>query len=81
MLEIDYEELVTDTEKATRRLVEWCGVDWDPACLTFHETRRVVRTASMVQVRSPVYQHSIKRWQNYQEFLSPSILSLEEKNG
>jgi Flp pilus assembly protein TadD len=71
LLEIDYEELVADTEAAARRLVGWCGLDWDPACLDFHRTRRVVRTASMMQVRTPVYRRSVGRWKNYADHLGP----------
>ena len=53
MLEVDYESMVADPEKESRKLVAWCGLDWDPACLSFHEIRRPVRTASAAQVRQP----------------------------
>jgi hypothetical protein len=69
LLEIDYEDLVADTEATARQMVQWCGLEWDPACLAFHQTRRVVRTASMVQVRQPVYRRSVGRWKKYEMFL------------
>jgi tetratricopeptide (TPR) repeat protein len=64
-LDVDYEALVADLEGESRRIVAWCGLDWDPNCLAFHETRRPVRTASSGQVRRPLYSHSIGRWRNY----------------
>jgi tetratricopeptide (TPR) repeat protein len=77
MLEIDYEEVVADLEGAARRLVAWCGLEWDPACLAFHETKRVVRTASMTQVREPLYRRSLERWKNYRAVLGPLLKIVE----
>jgi tetratricopeptide (TPR) repeat protein len=68
-LDVDYEELVEDTEAVARRVVAWCGLDWEPGCLRFYETQRPVRTASAIQVRRPVYKSSVGRWKNYQESL------------
>jgi tetratricopeptide (TPR) repeat protein len=73
MLEIDYEEIVADLEPAARRLVAWCGLEWDPACLAFHKTKRVVRTASMNQVREPLYRRAVGHWRHYQDFLGPLL--------
>lgn len=75
-LEIDYENVVDDLEQEARRLVAFCGVDWSPSCLRFHETARPVRTASMAQVRKPLYRSSIGRWQEFREELSPLIAAL-----
>ena len=77
ILEIDYEALVHDFEPTARRLVEACGVGWDPACAKFHETRRPVRTASMTQVRQPLYQHAVGRWQHYLVPLQPLLDKLD----
>jgi tetratricopeptide (TPR) repeat protein len=66
LLEVDYEETVSDPEGVARRLVSFCGLDWDPACLAFHQNKRPVRSASFVQVRQPVYRHAVARWNNYQ---------------
>jgi hypothetical protein len=68
--EVDYEETVADLEAVARRLVTACGMEWEPACLEFHRTRRPVHTASCTQVRQPVYKSSIGRWKNYQTELA-----------
>jgi tetratricopeptide (TPR) repeat protein len=73
MLEIDYESLVTDTEPTSRRLVEFCGVDWEPGCAQFHQTERGVLTPSRWQVRQPIYRHAIGRWRNYEKHLAPLL--------
>jgi hypothetical protein len=70
MLEVDYEETVADLEGVARRLVAWCGLEWEPACLTFHEGKRPVRTASVAQVRQPLYTRSVARWRNYEGALA-----------
>jgi tetratricopeptide (TPR) repeat protein len=69
VLEVDYEETVADLEGVARRLLDWCGLDWEPACLAFHEGQRPVRTASVSQVRQPVYQRSVARWKHYESAL------------
>jgi hypothetical protein len=65
MLTVDYEALVSDIEGQSWRLIEFLGLDWDPACLNFHETQRPVTTASSWQVRQPLYQRSVGRWRHY----------------
>ncbi len=69
VLEVDYEELVADLEGVARRMLAWCGLDWEPACLAFHEVQRPVRTASVTQVRQPLYTRSVARWKRYEPFL------------
>lgn len=64
-LEVDYEEVVADTEGQARRMLEFLGLPWDAACLNFHETRRPVRTASVNQVRQPIYKTSAGRWHEH----------------
>jgi tetratricopeptide (TPR) repeat protein len=71
VLEVDYEETVADLEGVARRLVSWCGLEWEPGCLAFHEGRRPVRTASVSQVRQPIYQRSVARWKHYEQALAP----------
>ena len=61
-----------------RRLVEWCGLDWEPHCLEFHQHQRPVRTASVNQVRQPVYKTSVKRWKNYERDLAALFAKLPE---
>ncbi len=69
-LQVDYEETVADLESVARRLVAWCGLDWEAGCLAFHQTRRPIRTASVVQVRQPIYKQSAGRWKNYEKQLA-----------
>lgn len=76
MLEVDYEDLVTDFEAQARRIVAYCGLDWDPRCLDFPHTQRLVRTASARQVRQPIYATSIARWKPYQSHLAPLLTAL-----
>ena len=61
-----YEEMVEDLEGSARQLVAACGLEWHPACLEFHRTRRPVRTASAGQVRTPLYSTSVGRWRHYE---------------
>jgi Sulfotransferase family len=71
MLEVDYEQLVADPESQTRRLIEFMGLEWDQRCLQFHQTRRSVATASVQQVRQPMYGSSVQRWRRYEKHLGP----------
>lgn len=68
--EVRYERLVDDFEAEARALLTACGLDWEPACLRFHETARPVRTASVTQVRQPLYRKSLARWQHYEPVLA-----------
>jgi tetratricopeptide (TPR) repeat protein len=77
MLEVDYETLVADFEPQVRRILAYCGLDWDPACLAFHETKRPVLTASLAQVRRPIYPDSVGRAARYGELLAPLLAALE----
>jgi tetratricopeptide (TPR) repeat protein len=71
LLEIPYEELIEDQEGWTRRMLEFIGLPWDAQCLNFHQTERVVITASKWQVRQKIHSASIGRWRNYEEHLAP----------
>ena len=76
MLTVDYEDLVREPESQSRRLIEFTGLDWDDRCLNFHRHARDVRTASVWQVRQPVYQSSLARWKAYEPWLAPLRESL-----
>jgi hypothetical protein len=76
MLEVNYEQLVADQESETRKLIDWLGLEWDPACLKFHQTKRMVTTPSATQVRQPMYSRSIGRWRHYVDDLRPLIEEL-----
>ena len=65
-----YERLVFDFEGEVRRLLSYCGLPFENACLSFHENARPVRTASSEQVRQPVFKGSIEHWRHYEEWLA-----------
>jgi len=71
VLEVNYETLVGNLEAESRRLIDFLGLEWDPACLEFHKTERNVTTASLFQVRRPIYQSSIGRWRRFEAHLAP----------
>ena len=73
---LSYEGLVADQETVSRRLVEFAGLAWDPACLDFHRTQRPVMTASGAQVRQPLAKTPSQRWRNYERHLGPLIEAL-----
>ena len=77
ILDVRYEDVVNDLEGETRRIIAYCGLDWDPKCLSFYKTKRPVRTASTLQVRRPIYDSSIGRWHLYSEWLRPLLRELE----
>ena len=77
MLEIQYEHLVENFAVEARRIVAHCRLDWDDACSRFHETPRLVRTASAAQVRRPIYKSSTRRWRPEAEVLRPLMDGLE----
>jgi tetratricopeptide (TPR) repeat protein len=70
VLDVQYESVVADLEAQTRRLLDFCGLGWEDACLRFHETERAIRTASSEQVRRPIYAHAIGVWRHYENELS-----------
>ncbi|MGD0390953.1 MAG: tetratricopeptide repeat protein [Tepidisphaeraceae bacterium] len=71
MLEVQYETLVADFEGQCRRLIDFLGLPWHPACLEFHRAQTTVLTASIWQVRQPIYHSSVGRWRQYQPHLGP----------
>ena len=73
MLEVQYETVVADVEAEARRVIAHCGLEWDDACLAFHRTERPVRTASVVQVRQPIYTTSVGRWRPQGDILRPLL--------
>jgi tetratricopeptide (TPR) repeat protein len=81
MLEVEYEALVGDFEQEARRIVAYCGLDWDGLCLEFHKNERTVRTASAVQVRQPIFRSSVGRWRLYKEHLQPLLDAIGAGSG
>lgn len=68
---VDYDRFVVDPEPQIRALLAFCGLPWNPSCLSFHRARRRVETASLWQVRTPLYRHASGRWRNYARHLGP----------
>jgi len=87
MMDMRYETMVAEPEQSARKLVEFCGLDWDDRCLRFYESGRVVSTPSYDQIRQPIYKKSVARWKRYEKFLEPLKQSLgyvepaEERTG
>ena len=77
--DVDYESLVAEPEDQIRRLLDHCGMPWDPACLRFHADRSPVHTASASQVRRPIYKSSIARWRRYERHLEPLLEILDRR--
>jgi tetratricopeptide (TPR) repeat protein len=71
ILLVEYENVVADLEGQVRRLLDFCGLDFEESCLNYHETKRAVRTASSEQVRQPIYTTGVDQWTHYREFLQP----------
>ena len=76
MIEVQYEDMIADQESGSRRIIEFCGLEWDEQCMDFHNTGRYVATASYDQVRRPIYKSSVSRWKNYEEYIGPLIDAL-----
>jgi tetratricopeptide (TPR) repeat protein len=75
---VRYEDMVTDLEGEARRVLDFIGVPWDPACLAFHQSRRAARTASYAQVTEQVHTRSVNRYHRYREQLQPIVPVLRE---
>jgi tetratricopeptide (TPR) repeat protein len=76
IFELRYEELIADQEAVSRRLLEFCCLDWDERCLRFNETDRPVLTPSALQVRRPLYRSAVGRWKRYERHLKPLLEAL-----
>ena len=71
MYTLQYEDMVSDQENETRKLLDFCNLPWDEACLSFHKTERSVKTPSLAQVRRPMYKDSVELWKRYEKQLEP----------
>lgn len=71
MMDVSYEALINNQEKESRKLIAHCGLDWEEGCLNYMSEQRDVKTASLWQVRQPIYKTSLKRWSNYASHLEP----------
>lgn len=77
VLRVCYEDLVVDFENQVRRLLDYCGLPFEEACLTFYNNERTIRTPSSEQVRQPLYQSGIGQWERYAEWLEPLRKALQ----
>jgi tetratricopeptide (TPR) repeat protein len=77
-MEVHYEDIVADIETQARRLIDFIGLEWNDSCLDFHKNTRSIRTASVTQVRQPIYNSSVAKWRNYAQFLGPLLAELPE---
>lgn len=77
ILDVRYEELVSDPKAQIEKILTFCGLDWEDACLNFHDSTRQVMTASYDQVRQPLYKKSVARWKNYARHLEPVMRILD----
>lgn len=77
MLEVQYENMVDDLEAQARRIVEYCGLPWNERCLEFHTLNRPIKTASVTQVRRPIYRTSVNRAERYGDLLAPLKAALD----
>ena len=73
---VSYEAMVDDTEGEVRRLLDYCGLEFEPTCLAFHETERAVRTASSEQVRQPIFKDGTEAWKPFARYLGPLEVAL-----
>jgi tetratricopeptide (TPR) repeat protein len=73
IIEVEYEQMAREPERATRELLAALDLEWDPRCLDFHKASRKVSTASVYQVRQPVYTQSIGRWRHFEKHLTPLL--------
>ncbi len=76
MLDVQYEDVVADAETNARKIIEFVGLPWNNACLNFHTSDRPVKTASVSQVRKPIYGSSVNRWERYGDGLKPLVDAL-----
>lgn len=77
--DVEYETMISDTESTVTNLLKYCELPWNDACLSFHENTRTVRTASLNQVRKPIYKSSVEAWRRYETHLAPLEASLSGK--
>jgi tetratricopeptide (TPR) repeat protein len=71
ILRVQHEEVVSDLEGSVRRILEYCELEFEPACVEFYKTERSVRTASSEQVRQPIFRTALDQWRNYEPWLGP----------
>jgi Sulfotransferase family len=71
VLRIRHEDVVDDLEGSVRRILDFCGLEFEPGCIEFHDTERAVHSASSEQVRRPIYREGVDQWRHYEPWLGP----------
>jgi tetratricopeptide (TPR) repeat protein len=79
VLRVQHEAVVDDLEGNVRRILDFCGLDFEPACLAFHKTERTVHSASSEQVRRPIYREGVDQWRHYEPWLGPLKAALGQQ--
>lgn len=77
--DVAYEDIVADIEGQTRRMLSFCGLAWDPACLAFHQNTQPSTTASAAQVRQPLHDRSLAQWRTHERALAPLAETLRRE--
>jgi hypothetical protein len=78
VLRVMHEDVVDDLETEVRRILDFCGLPFEEACLEFHKTERSIKTPSSEQVRQPIYRTGLDYWRNYERWLDPLKSALSE---
>tara|TARA_B100000902_G_scaffold399669_1_gene471713 strand:+ start:1194 stop:2750 length:1557 start_codon:yes stop_codon:yes gene_type:complete len=79
LYQVEYEKVVENPEEEIKKMVSFCGLDWDPECLNFYQKNSIINTASLFQARKPIYKSSKKSYQNYSQFFKDFFNLLESK--
>jgi hypothetical protein len=77
ILKVQHESVVRDLEGNVRRMLDFCGLDFEPQCVEFYKTERSVRTPSSEQVRRPIFSEGLEQWRNYEPWLNPLTAALD----
>ena len=77
ILNLKYEDLIKDTKKEVKKLLNFCELPWDDNCLEFYKNKRPIKTASDTQVRSKIYNTSVNKWKKYEKYLKKYYDKLE----
>lgn len=78
--DINYQSLLDSPEEETRKLLAHCELDWEESCMKFYETKRTVQTASMSQVKQPLFKSSLGKWKNYEQYFGKELMKLDKLN-
>jgi hypothetical protein len=81
ILRVQHEDVVENLEGNVRRLLEFCGLEFEPQCVQFYKTERSVRTASSEQVRRPIFKEGLDQWRHFEPWLQPLRASLDDLGG